>query len=228
MIEDPKEALLKFLNQEAEKTTIERTKREAIRQQLEESARNSLQLYEQSLEELRPKAEEKLETVIQPWWNEIKETGVYGQILDSIDFKTWAQVHVSKFFTYWWPHRSIEVTLSSSKPFDESARRIIDSQDYEVRLSKTIDYMSKESWRARFFICKPGSRYGYFNLKREPNDIRDGRFVALHRIEEPVSLEDPKLLISQVPAVIVDFAEQIETGSVWATIERSVKGLENW
>ncbi len=223
------------LDKQANNTSQLAIKQEEIRWRLVEMANLEIQRYEKQFEELLPQAKSAIGETIQPWFDKLHESGIYNSI------KEWVAVdksrlsgnliHLTDDILYLWPKRSqAELSSESKKPYNSSAKFILDYQkeDIETQLSKLAD--RNEVWEANFHIgdARLSGNYDDLYISRWPTIGAGWAFaISADKYHIPVS---PNNIIDSVekisPEVWIGFAQQIKKGKTKRYLNDSLKPKE--
>lgn len=225
MTEQNRGSLKNFLAEEAEKVRSTNRSQEQVRQELEKRARQAIEQYKQEYEELQPLAKEKVENIVQPWFNSLVQDGTYEQLIEFLKTHDGRDLSVSDSILYYWPDKAFWGFRYSQKtgqePFQGDANYIVKNhKDYETgmeRLQSGVD----EIWSAGFHI---GRRAGLY-ISQWPI-IGEGYGFAVGRagdLEIPVDVESIKTAIPSIhPDAWIGFANQVENGKALKVLQESL------
>lgn len=205
------------------------SQQERIRQQLEAIARDAVGRYEEAFEALLPQAEEKVSTVIQPWFQQLADSGTYDKLLDWVkgneEEDEGDDISLSKSILYIWPNGAIRELRAGRKPFDSTASFIVKEHKDESVGIERHKRGDDEVWRANFLLGYSDRHQGIYITRWPTIGAGYGFSVGRARsLEIPVDhLNVQASLRSISPEVWIGFAGQIESGQAWRFIQESLK-----
>ena len=194
------------------------------RQLLVTYARQKLANYEKSCEEQAPVLQERYKTTIIPWWSAMLNSGLYEQ-LGNLEQRTGKGVPLNNQIEYYWPdglYEEFEDTRGhKGRPFAfwaEDLRR-------KVTPRKTLDEVVKETtggfwhshWHANIYLTFERPRGIY--VSQWPTGGGGCGFHA-EKYKRVIPLGRAEISIGTLnPEVLLQFANQIESGLVTGKIE---------
>lgn len=234
MSEFDRSSLEGFLSDKAQRRQRIEASIDVIGQTLSERSRTILGQYNTERQALLPEAEERLATVIKPWWQEFEDSGLYDrtfQYLSQRDIGSQIDpvASLSALIVFPWPR-----VPTGPQDITYDARLIINQHNGDIDKAQeaaTQAYEAHDSWgnlwTAHFYIAgdhqsrhDPG-----FGISRWPID--GGGFayaIGARRNDIHLRLVEADQLIAKVhPEVIIGFAEQIESGSVYRRLQGSLQ-----
>lgn len=221
-----------FLSEEYTTNEPGRT-RENIRLQLAQTAFDAIEQYRQEYKEKLPVAEDKLNTIVLPWWNFFSMSREYDRIQTALARKTYMSLNASEQIPYYWPHEAIReynaATAYQWKPFETTAEIIDISSQKGFAIDELVQQAEKrltqETWNAYFQLQVGGGSYGRLYIARWPNG-RAGFGFAMARDQYYIVIDRPdqeSILQETNPNIIIGFSNQIEAGKVDGIIQQSLE-----
>lgn len=234
MSEFDKSSLEGFLIEEARKRAHIEDSIGVISQILDTSVRRIIDAYEAERQALLPEAQEKLTSVIIPWWQDFEESGAYQRVFEYLsqrDFGSGIDPVATLSEPIVFPWLRISTNL---RDLERDACYIAELQKGDVEKAKEAAakaYKPHDDWRnlwtAHFYVAgedqfrhDPG-----FGISRWP--ITGGGFVyAMSASRNDIHLhraEADQLITRVHPDVVIGFAEQIENGQVYKRLQASLQ-----
>ncbi|MBI2442848.1 MAG: hypothetical protein HYV40_02985 [Candidatus Levybacteria bacterium] len=194
---------------------------ETMRQKLEDHARLVVIDYRKGWEQHLPTAKQKLDSIIQPWFDEASRKGEYAQLIEFLKAHGRRNITLSETIYYPWPRQAYVGLLDEPRPFATDALRLGNREAAQPTVR------DNEVWSATFHIERDGNNTGIaiarwptdeasFDLTREP--IRD---LVIHTGPREISDATAKIH----PFVWIEFAEQVKEGKVDAVLTTSLQRI---
>ncbi|OGM11785.1 hypothetical protein A2Z22_04415 [Candidatus Woesebacteria bacterium RBG_16_34_12] len=232
MIESQLDELRIYLDREDKSKRELEQDQENVRQELEERGRRAIEKYRLECEELEPLTEEKVVTVIQPWFDKLQTNGTYDQLLGWLETHGEYDLSVSSEIQYYWPDKAFQSFRGGEeRPFDWLAKYIVGKyRDYRRGIEEHHPDIN-EKWKAFFKIENRKYVHQGLLISRWPVGRTGFGFAVgrAKRLEIPVYVEDISEAIPSIhPRVWIGFAEQIENGTAQEILESSLKPKHKW
>ncbi len=212
-------------------------RREEVRLQIEQGVEAAVREHNETDGLLLPEAQQKLDVVVKPWWQDVIRSGLFDQILAWVQQTDRWHARASDKFMYIAPYTRLTALNQARtghqlfKPFEWEARDLIKTPDDVLTDEKLFELSGRaDEWSTYFCIGRRlGRRKGeiwdtglYASFQRVGQDAGSGGIVPLD-LNNPTELFTKKVACARV----IGFAEQIRSGRVWNILERSLAGRED-
>lgn len=225
------EEINQLAKEAAKRQSVLNASKAYIQDQLTAYANTAVATYEAQCRKHENEARALLTSVILPWWEQFQLSEVFGNMREALSAKSWYRLDASNPTGYFWPKEVFSDIQNAEAyhwhPFGITAEVILDQYKHNgTAIAENISGRGRafqnETWLATAHIENLGNGEQLY-FSRWPKHGGGWGFAMTSRsynipIDAAINTAGPRGLH---PAVLVDFAAQIQSGRVWDVLATS-------